>query len=448
MKDIREEWLGTVRDFIGLWDRFGMLYLDAIAPDEVTDAREDEFLEFQGAMVEQLVRVVEVERDRFDLHGLTMSVIHDAPSLRYLARQSEFQQRRLRQRWAEVGEVLLKLRSYCETYSPRSDKTSRLELVRRANPFWNPTEGSFQATLTKLVVGPVTFFSGLRPGRDEKTNRFLFKVVVIPALIVFLVLAIIHRDTVEQMAFNFGETSGLYPDREDLVPKLMAYFFILLGIFLLGLVTSLVLMVLALLHAAMLHVAFKLFGGKANLTMTYKIVVYGSGALVAIITAPYLIVLQIIGANRVHRIAPVLAPFAWLIGTALLAGLVLAVMFGVYHFTGQIPEPGQFVKVTVIDATLYSPDPGGKTTLSPAEKVAAGVRLDYEETTERPVGQGAKVEVYRVKHKGEVRYLPCTDGVLDEFRSKQLPVYMLRLTWDKLIFVVRRLSRGLGAEAD
>ena len=448
MKDIREQWLETVRDFIGLWDRFGTLYLDGITADEVTDAREDEFLEFQGAMVEQLVRVVEIERDRFDVHGLVMSVIHDAPSLRYLSRQSEFQQRRLRQRWAETGEALVKLKNFCETYSAKLDKTSRLEAVRRLNPFWNPTEGSFQATLTKLAAGPVTFFAGLRPGHEEKTNWFLLKVLIIPALIVFLALAIIHLGIVKQMSFNFGETSGLYPDREGWAPQLLAFLFILLGIVILGLVTTVVLMVLALLHVGTLHAALKLFGGKADMRMTHKIVAYGDAALVAIITAPYLIVLQIIGAHKVHKVAPGLAPFAWVLGAAFLAVVVLAVMFAVYHFTDQIPPTGQLVEVTKIDAKLYAYEAGGKTPLRPTQDIAAGAPLDYEGTAELPLGQGATASVYRVRYKGDKLYLPRTDGEIKEFRSSQIPVYMLELTWRKLMHVVDKLSRGLGAEPD
>jgi hypothetical protein len=444
VKDIRQEWLEIVRDFIGLWDRFGMLYLDAVAPDEVTDAREDEFLEFQGAMVEQLVRVVEFERERFDIQGQVMSVINDAPSLRYLSRQSEFQQRRLRQRWAEAGEALVKLRNYCETYSAKLDKTSRLELVRRANPFWNPTEGSFQATLTKLVSGPSTFFAGLRPGHEEKTNWFLFKALVIPTLIAFLALAIIHLGTVEKMSFNFGETSGLYPDREGFVPRLLAFVFILLGILIVTLITTVVLMLLAFLHVAMLHGAFKLFGGKADVRMTHKIVVYGAAACLAIVTMPYLIVLQVIGAHRVHRIPPGLAPFAWLIGTALLGAVVMAALFGVYHFTDQIPKPGEFVQVTSMDAGLYAYEPDSKTVMRRVRGVPAGSRLDYEGATELPIAQGVKATLYRVKHKGDVLYLQQTDGKILEFRNKQIPAFLLEETWRRLKLVVERLSRELG----
>ncbi len=449
MIQYQKQWLETVQDFIGLWDRFDTLYLEGITLDAVTEEREDEFLQFQGAMVEQLVKVTEIDRQRFDVHDMVMAVIHDARSLHHIARESDFQRGRLRQRWTEASEALSKLYRFCETYTRKLDKATRLQELRRINPFWDPAGGGFQATLTKLTIGPVTFFAGLRPGRDEKINWFLFKIVIIPLLLVFLALAIGNLGTVQQMARNFGETSGLLPDPEGFVPKLIIHFFALLGVLILALVASVVLMVLAFLHAGTLHVAFKLLGGKEDLQITHKIVVYGAAPIVAIITAPYAIVLQIIGAHKTQKVPPVLAPFAWLIGTALLAVLVLGILFATYHFTGQIPKEGQYVEVTTIGATTYERAGLSTTRVRSGQEIASGLRLEYKGETRKKVGKRKKpTDFYRVILDGEETLLQQEDGVVKEFRRSQLPKYLLELTRDKVMFVVERLSREIGAEAD
>jgi hypothetical protein len=448
LKEYQRKWLETLRDFTGLWDRFDTLYLQGITLDEVTEEREDEFLQFQGAMVEQLVKVGTIDHGRFDVHDLVMAVIHDAPSLGHLARQSDFQRRRLRQSWGEASQALSKLSRFCETYTPKLDKTSRLQEVRRANPFWDPAGGGFQATLTKLAIGPVTFFAGLRPSRDEKANWFLFKILIIPLILVFLVLAIANLETVQQMARNFGETSGLLPEAEGFVPKLLIHAFALVGVLILALVATVVLMILALLHEMTLHAVFKIFGGKSDFKMTRRIVIYGAAPIVAIITAPYAIVLQMIGANKAQKIPPVLAPFAWLIGTALLVVLVLAILFAVYHFTGQIPSPGEYVQVKGLGATLYEPRSLGSTQVRQGGEIASGRRLEYkgEMTGKLPNKQSA--DFYRVVVDGQEKLLLKDDGEIKEFRRAQIVLLLFELTRDKVMFVVTRLSRELGAEAD
>ena len=439
MKEYQKKWLETLRDFTGLWDRFDTLYLQGIALDEVTEAREDEFLQFQGAMVEQLVKVDVIDHGRFDVHDLVMAVIHDAPSLRHLARQSDFQLRRLRQSWGEASEALSKLSRFCETYTPKLDKTTRLQEVRRANPFWDPAGGRFQATLTKLAVGPVTFFDGLRPGRDEKANWFLFKIIIIPVLFLFLVLAIANLETVQQMARNFGETEGF-------APKLLIHAFALVGVLILALVVTVVLMILAFLHVGTLHAVFKVFGGKGKIKMTSRIVIYGAAPVVAIITAPYAIVLQMIGANKAQKVPAVLAPFAWLIGTALFVALVLAILFATYHFTGQIPEPGEYVQVTAMDAVLYERRLSSKQ-IKKGEEIASGRRLDYGGETTGTLNKKS-VDFYEVVVDGKDRLLRQEDGEIKEFRNSQTVSLLFELTHEKVAFFLERLRGKIGAEAD
>ena len=448
MKTYQKSWLETVQDFVGLWDRFDALYLRGVTADEVTDSREDEYLQFQGAMVEQLVKLVEVERKKFDAHDLVMAVIHDAPSLRALSRQSDFQRKRLRQHWTEASEMLLKLRHWCETYSPKLDKTTRLQEVRRLNPFWNPAGGGFTATLTKVAVGPVTFFEGLRPGREKKTNWFLFKILIIPLLLVFLVLAIVNLETVQQMAANFGETSGLLPEREGVVPKLLIHVFALAGLSILSLVGSVVLMLLACLHVGTAHLAAKLFGGKEDIAMTHKIIVYGAVPVVAIITAPYAIVLQIIGTWKTQRVPPVLAPLAWLIGTVLALAIVFGILLGTYYFTGQIPDEGEYVQVTAIEATTYKPVRPGSNRVKKGEEIPSGVRLEYKGETKKKVGKGPVADFYEVVYHGNETLVRQEDSAVRELRRSQIPLLVLQLTREKVSFVITRLSREIGAEPD
>ncbi len=446
MRIYQKRWLETVHDFIGLWDRFDTLYLQGISLEEVTEEREDEFLQFEGTVVEQLVKVGEVERGRFGLHDLVMAVVHEALSLRHLARQSDFQRRRLRQHWTEAADALSKLYRFCETYTPKVEKTTRLEEVRRINPFWDPAGGGFQATLTKIALGPVTFFAGLRPGRDERSGWFLFKIAIIPSLLVFLVLAIVHLSTVQQMAYNFTLETGLLDTNEGFVPKLMIHVFALLGVALLALVTSAVLMLLAVLHSGTLHVAFKLFGGKQDFQMSRKITVYGGAPVVAIVTAPYAIVLQMIGAAKAQKLPPVLAVLGWLVGTALLAALVLGVMFAAYHFTGQIPKEGRYVEIVGVGATTYEA-PLGSNRVRPGTQIGSGRRLEYEGETRKKLRNETET-FYRVVVDGEEALVRQEDCTLGKFRRGQIVGYMLDLTRQKVLLVVERLSREIGAEAD
>jgi hypothetical protein len=448
LKDYQKRWLETVRDFIGLWDRFDTLYLQGMTLDEVTEEKEDEFLQFQGAMVEHLVKVDEIDHGRFDVHDLAMAVIHDALSLGHIARQSDFQRRRLRQRWAEAAAALSKLVYFCETYTPKLDKTTRLEEVRRINPFWDPTGGGFQATLAKLIIGPVTFFAGMRPGREDKSDWFLFKIVIIPSLLVFLVLAIANLSTVQQMARNFGETSGvLVANGEGWVPRLIVHVFALLGIAILGFVTALVLIALANLHAATLHAAFKFFGGKESLSMSRKIAIYGGAPIIAVITAPYAIVLQMIGAHKTQKIPVAFAVLSWLVGTALFAAVVLGALFVVYHFTGQIPEEGRYVEAAALDAKAYEADQDFKRARVGTTEVATGERFKYEDVATLKV-RNEDVDFYVVHRDGQKVLLRQQDCALREFRRSNIVWYLIELTRDKIMFVVTRLSRELGTEAN
>ena len=448
MRTYQKRWLETVRDFIGLWDRFNALYLQGIALDEVTEEKEDEFLQFEGAVVEHLVKVAEVDKGRFDVHDRVMALIHDALSLRHIARQTEFQHRRLRQRWTEASEALSKLQGFCEEYSPKLDRRSRLESVRRVNPFWDPAGGGFRATLTKVALGPVTFFSGLRPGPDRKAKGFLFKSVLVPSLVVFLVLAIVHLGTLEERAYNFGKTTGLLPDSVGVVPWLIAHALVLLLVGIFALATSIVLMLLAVVHAGTLHVAAKLFGGREDLRMTHKIVVYGCAPFVALVTAPYAIVLQMIGVNKAQKVPRVLAVLAWLIGTALLAALVLGILFAVYHFTGQMPAPGQYVEVTSAEARTYEAHPFHPGRARAAGEAAAGQQFEYKGEARAKLHAGAETETfYRIVVEDKEVWLRRADGVLGEFRRARLVPFLIELTRDKVLSLVERLAHEIGAEA-
>jgi hypothetical protein len=448
VKAFQKEWLEVVQDLIGLWDRFDTLYLRGVTPDEVNEERENEYLQFQGAMVEQLVKVIEIGHNRFDVHDLVMAVVHDSPSLRSLCRHSDFQRKRLQQRWGEASEALSKLRHFCETYTPKLDKTTRLEKVRRLNPFWNPAGGGFQSTLIKLVNGPVTFFAGLRPGAEEKTGWFLFKVGVVPALIVMLVVAIVHFQDVKEMGWNFGETTGLVPERGGFVPTLVIFAFALLTIVALALAATVAFMILVSLHVVTLHAAFRLFGARNDIKMTRKLVVYGAGPIVAIITAPYAIVLQIIGAHKTQKIAPVLAPFAWLIGTALLAAIVFGVMLVTYELMGQVPNTGEYVEPLRSGVQLYEAAPLEHALVRPSRVVGPGEHFEYKGHAAMRTSHGGEADYYHVTIEGRSFYLPVEDGEIKRFSYTQLPWFLLKLTRDKIVYGLNELCRITGAQPD
>jgi len=72
---IQKEMTGIVQNFISLWNRYYTLYLENVSRQEITSEKENEFLKFQGTIVEQLVGVLELDAmSRFDIHDKVMSV--------------------------------------------------------------------------------------------------------------------------------------------------------------------------------------------------------------------------------------------------------------------------------------------------------------------------------------------------------------------------------------
>ena len=104
---LQKELTGVVENFIGLWNRYYSLYLEGVSKQDITSEKENEFLKFQGTMVEQLVNVLELDpRPRFDVHDKVMTVIHDVVSLDLYTKMSEFQVTRTKQQWQEAMEEL------------------------------------------------------------------------------------------------------------------------------------------------------------------------------------------------------------------------------------------------------------------------------------------------------------------------------------------------------
>lgn len=409
---IQKEMTDEVENFIGLWNRYYTLYIEGTSKQDITLEKENEFLKFQGTMVEQLVKVLEIEGGRFDVHDKVMAVINDVLSLEYYMKMSEFQTNRLKKQWQEALEELEKLYRFCDTYDPKMDKVKRIVEVKRKNPYWDPTVGGMGAVLGRLVAAPITFFEGIKPGViGERMGSFSFFLFFIPTVIIFGTLAIANfakaRVLGEIVCIELGI---VHSSDTGLAPGLLTAVVTIGGFMLICFLLTLVVLILHHLFTLFMHIGFKITGAKEDYGETYKVVTYGSAPLIAIITAPYALFLHIVGASKVHKYHFALAAIGWILGIIFFAVVILGVTGLTFYLIGGVRAGENYLYLRE-DVTFGTGDEKQK-------YYEGAVFAEYEKTKKKKKPYKVKEgDTTRLFEKGQVKEV--------EFVWADMPSYMV-----------------------
>jgi hypothetical protein len=428
---VQKEMTGAVQSFIGLWNRYYTLYLENVQKHDITGEKENEFLKFQGTVVEELVPILELdEKSRFDIHDRVMTVVNEIVSLDSLMRMSEFQINRTKHQWQEAMEELEKLYRFCDIYDSKIDKVQRIAEVKKKNPYWDPTAGGLREVLSRIAVAPVTFFQGLKAGIiTGGIGSFLFLTFFIPVIVISTIVFMVNFGIVKSISKNIVVEAGLLSsDESGFIPNIIIAFAIIVGLAIIALALTLVLIVLHHIFTWFLHLGFKLTGAKEPYNETYKAVTYATAPFVAAVTAPYAFVLQIIGASKVHRYPYVLAGIGWLIGAILYLLLIFAVLGATFFAAGVVPPMGaKYALVNTREAPLFYG-------LEKEEESSAirGTYLLLSDAKGEPktlvVGRKAnrqKKEVLEVKYEDKTYYVEADNVKIVEFSATKMPRFII-----------------------
>ncbi len=430
---IQKEMTELVENFIGLWNRYYTLYLEGISTQDITSEKENEFLKFQGTMVEQLAKLLELDKGRrFDVHDMVMAVINEVVSLDLYTRMSEFQIKRVKKQWQEAIDELEKLYRFCETYDLKVDKVEKITEVKRKNPYWDPTSGSMREVLSRLTVAPVTFFQGIKTGlRPENMGSFIFLTFFIPFVIILTIVFMVNFNTVKIIGRNVCVEAGLLAsDETGFVPGLMIAAAVFAGLLVIALVLSIVLFLLHYLLSLFMHLGFRLTGGKEKYRETYKVVTYGAAPVVAVITAPYTVILQIIGASKVHKYPYALAAIGWIMGMTLLVAVLFTAAGAAFYFTGNVPPVGEYAYVLDDQTPLLDKHLDEARTLYEGAWLALSDPDNPEVKTVRKSKKGKinRFDVYEVEYKDKEYYVEEEMIELRNFSWGGMPTYILERT--------------------
>jgi hypothetical protein len=435
---IQKEMTGTVQRFIQLWNRYYTLYLENVQRQDITAEKENEFLRFQGTMVEQIVQILELDdKSRFDINDKVMSVINEVVSLDSYTKMSEFQINRTKRQWQEAMEELEKLYRFCDIYDQKIDKVQKITEDKKKNPYWDPTAGGIRDVLSRIAVAPVTFFQGMKAGSLlGKMGSFLFLTFLIPVLTIMTIVFLLNFSTVKIIGQNVVIEAGLLSsDETGFIPSLIIAAAVLAGLFIITMALCVVFIILHHIMSWFLHLGFKMTGAKETYTETFKAVTYGAAPIVAAITAPYAIVLQIIGASKVHKYPYLLATIGWIIGTVLFLSLIFIALGATFYMTGIVPPFGaKYAYVTSEEANLYDFE-GGK-----SSSVIRGAYIslsDSKEAKEEKISIGKaknqpKTPVYKVKYMDKSYYIEKDDIEIIDFSMTKMPRFII----DKSIYCV------------
>ena len=180
MKSSQQEEVAKVERFASLWDRLLNLYLNREEFEEITAARESEFLALQASIMQELAVVAELEEGRLGLVEEVTSVINEAISFRHLKNQSEFQIRRRKERGKQVADLIANVKRFVAEVDSAARRKEKELLARLARPFLNPEKGRFAVILGRIVAKPSRFFSAIRvAGEAHKANSFLLALLLL-----------------------------------------------------------------------------------------------------------------------------------------------------------------------------------------------------------------------------------------------------------------------------
>ena len=357
MKKCLEEWIENTNGFIALWKQLEDLYLKDMKLRDIDHDKEAEFLRFKAKLMENLPRVTEIMGDRLDLKDSVTSLINDAVTLEVLHAQSGYQLRHVREKWEEISEKLDGLIELSREYDPKQDRESRLAAIKRANPFWEPDRGGLRRISVRLAAGPVTFFEGLKIAGNLRELRNMQKhlatTLFIGSALILLVLALLNLSLTSAIPRNLSLEMGLVEESRSF-PAILIIVFVAAVLFVLSscVLTSAGMLILSI-FARFMHAGFSIAGTHQTFRATSKMLTYSFIPAMLIITLPYVVVLQLIGAVKVLRLSKIRAFIGWASGILLSFILTYILLGGALYFTGSMPKIGdKYAVVTASEARL------------------------------------------------------------------------------------------------
>ncbi len=444
--------------FASLWERLFNLYLNEDQFEDISAARENEFLSLEGTIMEELAAVAEFEEGRFALVDEVTSVINEAVSLRHLKEQSDFQVRRRKERSRQVLDLVGKVNKFvAERDTTTAKKEKELE-VRLSRPFWDPEKGKFGVILGRIVASPARFFSAIRlAGQARKANSFLLALLSILMMGCVITVAAFNAQTARMISYNFCLESGIVTSDGNLGAKVLIWVFVAVGAVILSLAAAISAAILAQVLTLLMHIGFKLAGAKGDMVASHKVVSFGLAPLLLLVLIPtlsYLVktadlsasvvvvlpvlvvcctaLLQIVGVNKIHGTSPAASTVGWLVGMVLFA----AVTFGglwVWHYSLDVLPPlsGKYVYVTAKETEMVGEQEA-------ARRVRKGQVFKFVDE------KGNFYTVRSGKDEGRIRK---KDAKLREGSVWSLPGFLVESSFGRIEALVDRLSREIKKEA-
>jgi len=459
VKASQEEDVAKVERFASLWDRLLNLYLNREEFEEVTAARESEFLALQGSIMQELAAVAELEEGRLALVEEVTSVINEAISFRHLKNQSEFQIRRRKERGKQVAGLIANVRRFvAEMDSAARRKEKELE-TRLARPFLDPEKGRFAVILGRIVSHPSRFFSAIRvAGEAHKANSFLLALLFLLSTGCVITVTAFNASVARDISYNLALESGILTSAESTAAKAVVWLLVAVGVTIVSLAAAIAAAILAHLLAILMHVGFKIVGGRNDTIASHKVVVFGLAPLLLLVILPvvahfaqkgavpsltllvlpaatvcYIAFLHVIGFSKVHHPSVMAGVGGWLIGAFLFVAAVFVGML-IWHASvnGLPPSSGTYVYVTAKETRMVGQNQGIHT-------LYKGEILEL---------LGEKGTFYNIRHGKDEGRIKKSDSQLRQGSIWSLPKFLLESSATRAEILIHRLTRKIGKEAE
>lgn len=453
MRPSQEKQVAAVEHFASLWERFLNLYLNEEEFEDISSAKETEFLGLEASMMRELGALVEYEEGRFALAEEVASVVNEAVSLRQLKSQSDFQVRRRKERGKQVRDLIGKVKRFVAEQDTSARKHEKEIEARLSRPFWDPEKGKFAVILGRIVSAPIRFFSALRvAGESHKANTFLLTLLAVLMLGCVATLVAFNAQTASAISYNAAVEMGLLTSRDTAGATVVIWIFVLIGTILVSLAGAIIAVLLAHLFAVLSHAGFKLVGGKKDMVASHKIVAFGLSPLLLLIILPclgylvrvwgvprlllafisvgalgYIAVLLVIGSHKVHGTSVAAGIAGCLLAFVLFAGVVFVGLYVWHAATSSAPpSSGQYVWVTVKETSMWVGD--------------KKVPVKKADTLQFVEESG---EYYVVRSGEDQGRVAKKDSELREASVWSLPAVLVRSSVARAEALVERLSREI-----
>jgi len=459
VKFSRKEQIGRIDHFESLWDGLLRRYLNRDMFEDISAAKESEFLALQGAIMQELAAIAELEEGRFALVDEVTSVINEALSLRHLKDQSEFQFRRRKERARQVAELIADVRRFVAGRDSASERKEKQLEAKLARPFWDPEKGKFGVIVGRIVASPVRFFSTLRPTAEAKrANLFLLTLVSVLSAGCVISVTAFNAPVARTICYNFALETGILTSDAGALAKIAIGLLVVVGIAVVSLAGAMVAAILAHVLATLMHVSLKAVGAKGDAIASQKVVAFGLAPILLLIILPvvaylgresdvsswlpvvlaaatvcYVAILHTIGFKKVHDARVAAGIVGWLVGVTLFAAVALAALWIWHAAVGNLPpSSGEYLYVTTKEAPMFR----GSQRVS--STVTKGDILEFV---------GDKGEFYVVQHRKNKRRIKKRDAELREGSFLSLLRFLVESSAAQAEVLVDRLSRKVGKQA-